>query len=175
MSAIITRERPDTPDAANLITELETHLEACYPSESHHGFSVERLLAEDVAFFLLRTEGTPAGCGSIKLMGSEYGGIKRMYVRPEFRGSGFTELILDHLEAYAQVHHITLLRLEAGIHQREAIGLYERWGFYRIPPSGPYAGDLLRRCYEKRLTIGTNPTITETASETTETDSGPQR
>ena len=57
MSAIITRERPDTPDAVRLITELETHLEALYPSESRHGFSVEKLIAEDVAFFLLRAEG----------------------------------------------------------------------------------------------------------------------
>ncbi len=152
MSAIITRERPDTPDAISLITELEAHLAARYPSESRHGFSVERLLAEDVAFFLLRTEGTPASCGGIKLVGSEYGEIKRMYVRPEFRGSGLAKLMLDHLEAHARAHHIPLLRLETGIHQREAIGLYERSGFYRIPPFGPYTDDPLSRCYEKRLT-----------------------
>src|SRR5215208_5225998 len=59
MPAIITRERPDTSDAISLINELEAHLEARYPSESRHGLSVERLLAEDVAFFLLRTHGTP--------------------------------------------------------------------------------------------------------------------
>jgi GNAT superfamily N-acetyltransferase len=152
MSAIITRERPDTPDAVSLVTELEAHLEARYPSESRHGLSVERLLAEDVAFFLLRTEGTPAGCGGIKLVGSEYGEIKRMYVRPQFRGSGFAKRILDHLADHAHAHSITLLRLETGIHQREAIGLYERWGFTRIPPFGPYTDDPLSRCYEKRLT-----------------------
>ncbi|HEY0512950.1 MAG TPA: GNAT family N-acetyltransferase [Thermoanaerobaculia bacterium] len=152
MSAIITRERPDTPDAIRLITELETHLEAHYPAESRHGFSVERLLAEDVAFFLLRTDGTPAGCGGIKWVGSEYGEIKRMYVRPEFRGSGLAKLMLAHLEAHARAHPVTLLRLETGIHQREAIGLYERSGFYRIPPFGPYTDDPLSRCYEKRLT-----------------------
>ena len=85
-------------------------------------------------------------------MGSEYGEIKRMYVRPQFRGSGRAKLMFAHLEAYAQAHHITLLRLETGIHQREAIGLYERLGFYRIPPFGPYTDDPLSRCYEKRLT-----------------------
>jgi len=151
MSAIITRERPDTPDAIGLITELEAHLAARYPSESRHGFSVEKLLAQDVAFFLLRAEGTPAGCGGIHLVGSEYGELKRMYVRPQFRGSGFAKLILDHLEAHARAHRISLLRLETGIHQQEAIGLYERWGFYRIPPFGPYTDDPLSRCYEKRL------------------------
>jgi putative acetyltransferase len=151
MSAIITRERPDTPDAISLITELETHLAAHYPSESRHGFSVEKLLAQDVAFFLLRTDGVPASCGGIHLVGGEYGEIKRMYVRPEFRGSGFGKLILNHLAEYAQDHHITLLRLETGIYQREAIGLYERLGFYRIPPFGPYTDDPLSLCYEKRL------------------------
>ena len=155
MSATITRERPDTPDAVNLITELEAHLAAHYPAESRHGFSVERLLAEDVAFFLLRTDGVPAACGGIKLMGSEYGEIKRMYVRPQFRGLGFAKAMLDQLEAHARAHDITRLRLETGIHQREAIGLYERMGFSRIPPFGPYTDDPLSRCYEKRLAART--------------------
>jgi len=151
MSAIITRERPDTLDAISLIAELEAHLEPLYPRESRHGFSVDKLLAEDVAFFVLRKNGTPAGCGGIQLAGSEYGEIKRMYVRPQFRGSGFGKSMLDHLAEYASSHDITLLRLETGIHQREAIGLYERMGFYRIPPFGPYTDDPLSRCYEKRL------------------------
>jgi putative acetyltransferase len=152
MSAIITRERPDTPDAIRLITELEAHLEPLYPSESRHGFSVDKLLAEGVAFFLLRANGMPAGCGGIQWVDREYGEIKRMYVRPQFRGSGFAKLMLNHLAEYARARNINLLRLETGIHQREAISLYERMGFYRIPPFGPYADDPLSRCYEKRLT-----------------------
>lgn len=152
MSAIITRERPDTFDAISLITELEAVLEPLYPPESRHGFSVDNLLASDVAFFLLRANETPACCGGIKLVGSEYGEIKRMYVRPQFRGLGLRKLMLNHLADYAYAHNITLLRLETGIHQREAIGLYERLGFYRIPPFGPYTEDPRGRCYEKRLT-----------------------
>jgi putative acetyltransferase len=56
-----------------------------------------------------------------------------MYVRPEFRGRG---------------NGVTLLRLETGIHKRAAIRLYERLGFRRIPPFGPYTDDPLSRCYE---------------------------
>jgi ribosomal protein S18 acetylase RimI-like enzyme len=37
--------------------------------------------------------------------------------------------------------------------EREAIRLYERLGFYRIPPFGPYTDDPLSRYYEKRLTL----------------------
>ena len=59
--------------------------------------------------------------------------------------------MLNHLADYARSQDITLLRLETGIHQPEAIGLYERMGFYHIPPFGPYTEDPLSRCYEKRL------------------------
>lgn len=151
MSPIITLERPDTPDAVALIDELESHLASRYPAESRHGFSVEKLLREEVAFFLLRARGIPAACGGIKLFGTEYGEIKRMYVRPQFRGRGFGKLILDHLAEHACGHGVLLLRLETGIHQSEAIGLYERMGFRRIPPFPPYWEDPLSRCYEKRL------------------------
>ena len=151
MSAIITPERPDTADARALIAELEAQLEPLYPRESRHGYSVERLLAEGVAFFLIRENGVPAGCGGVKLVGSEYAEIKRMYVRPQFRGTGLAQLMLSHLTDYARGQGIGLLRLETGIHQRAAIGLYERVGFRRIPPFGEYQEDPLSRCYEKRL------------------------
>ena len=151
MSPIITHERPDTPDAVALIDELEAHLASLYPAASRHGFSVEKLLREEVAFFLLRAGGTPAACGGIKLFGTEYGELKRMYVRPRFRGRGFGKLILDHLAEHARHHGVLLLRLETGIHQREAIGLYESMGFRRISPFPPYREDPLSRCYEKKL------------------------
>src|SRR5438552_9631071 len=128
MSATITPEQPDTADAIVLIDELDEHLATLYPSESRHGFSVEQLIAQGVAFFLLRYHGMPAGCGGIKLFGTEYGEIKRMYVRPQFRGLGVGKLMAKHLEEYARAQSVPLLRLETGIYQREAIALYEPLG-----------------------------------------------
>jgi putative acetyltransferase len=151
MEPIITAESPDSSDAVRLIDELQTHLESFYPPESRHGFSVERLIAESVAFFVLRIGAEPVGCGGIKLFGSEYGELKRMYVRPEFRNHGFGQLILNHLAEYARANGVTLLRLETGIHQQAAIRLYEQAGFRRIPPFGPYTNDPLSFCYEKRI------------------------
>jgi GNAT superfamily N-acetyltransferase len=151
MSAIVTPERPDSADAVVLITELEAHLEPLYPAESRHGYSVEKLIAQAVAFFVLRDNGTPAGCGGIQLFGAEYGELKRMYVRPRFRGLGFGKLLLDHLADYARARGVGLLRLETGVHQAAAIGLYERTGFRRIPPFGTYVEDPLSLCYEKRI------------------------
>ena len=151
MPTLITPELPDTPDATALIAELEAYLEPLYPRESRHGFSVEKLIAEGVAFFLIRNDGAPASCGGIKLFGTEYGEIKRMYVRPQFRGRGFAKLMLNHLADYARSHGVGTLRLETGIHQHEAIALYEQMGFEQIPPFGEYKEDPLSRFYEKRI------------------------
>jgi GNAT superfamily N-acetyltransferase len=148
---VISLERPDTADAVALITELEAHLAPFYPAESRHGYSVEKLINEGVAFFIIRAGGTPAGCGGVKLFGTDYGEIKRMYIRPQFRGLGLAKLMLDHLAQYARDRGVTVLRLETGIHQHEAMGLYERAGFQTIPPFGEYKPDPLSRFFEKRL------------------------
>jgi GNAT superfamily N-acetyltransferase len=151
MPVEIVPERPDAPDAVELIEELEASLAPQYPSESRHGLSVERLIAESVAFFVIRLDGQPAGCGGIKLFGTEYGELKRMYVRPRFRGLGLGKRLIDRLAAFACEEHASLLRLETGIYQLEAIGLYQRVGFYQIPPFGAYRPDPLSLCYEKPL------------------------
>jgi ribosomal protein S18 acetylase RimI-like enzyme len=151
MPPTIASERPDSPDAQRLISELQSHLESFYPPESRHGFSVDRLIEEGVAFFVLRVDGAPAGCGGIKLFGVDFGELKRMYVRPEFRGRGYGELLVDHLAEHARANGVAVLRLETGIHQKAAIRLYERLGFRRIPPFGPYRPDPLSLCYEKSL------------------------
>src|SRR5215831_16643784 len=111
-SAVITRERPDTVDAILLITELEAHLDPLYPRESRHGLSIEQLLAENVAFFLLRWQDAPAACSGVKLFDDGYGEVKRMYVRPQYRGLGCAKSILRHLEDYTRAQGIGLLRLE---------------------------------------------------------------
>ena len=151
MTSNITSEHPATPDATALIAELDAHLEPLYPSESRHGFSVRKLIADSVAFFVIRVDGAPAGCGGIKLFGTEYGEVKRMYVRPQYRGMGLGKALLEHLTDYARSHEVGILRLETGIHQHSAIELYERSGFQRVPPFGEYREDPVSRCYEKQI------------------------
>lgn len=151
MPAIITQEHPAAAEATALIGELDAHLEPLYPRASRHGFSVQKLIDDAVAFFVIREEGLPAGCAGIKLFDAEYGEIKRMYVRPQFRSRGLAKMLLDHLAAYALSYRVQMLRLETGVHQLAAIQLYEQAGFQRIPPFGPYHEDPLSRCYEKSL------------------------
>src|SRR5262249_4953223 len=127
--AEVIEERPDSPDASSLIAELESHLASLYPVERRHGYSLEKLLTQGVAFVVLRESGVAAGCGGVQLFGREYGELKRMYVRPQFRGLGLGKLLLNHLADYARHNGVGVLRLETGIHQTEAIGLYEGFGF----------------------------------------------
>jgi ribosomal protein S18 acetylase RimI-like enzyme len=148
---VFRNSRPDTPDAAALVEELEEHLASLYPAESRHGYAVEKLIREGVAFFVVRDSGVAAGCGGVQLYGTEYGELKRMYVRPAFRGRGLGKMVLVRLEEYARGQGAGLLRLETGIHQKEAIGLYEGYGFERIGPFGEYREDPLSLFYEKRI------------------------
>jgi putative acetyltransferase len=142
MPITIVEERPDSADALALLMELDADLHRHpYPPESRHAFSVDQLVREGVAFFVTRHEGQPAGCGGVKLFDTEYGEVKRMYVRPSHRGMGLGKAMLDRLAEYARGRGVRLLRLETGIYQPEAIGLYERYGFQRRAPFGEYKVD----------------------------------
>jgi len=152
MKITISPERPDHPDALQLLAELDAHLNAMpYGPESRHAFTVERLLRDSVAFFVTRSDGEPAACGGVKLFGSEYGEVKRMYVRPAFRGLGLGKSMLNHLAEHARQHGVSLLRLETGIYQEDAIGLYERYGFQRRTPFGEYREDPISVYLEKKI------------------------
>ena len=151
MPSVIAAERPDSPAASALIAELEAVLSPLYPQASRHGLSVDKLLRAGVAFFVARQDGQPAGCGGVQLFGAEYGEVKRMYVRPQYRGQGLGRLMLEHLAGYCRQRGLTVLRLETGIHQMEAIRLYQRFGFRRIAPFGNYRVDPVSLCFEKRL------------------------
>lgn len=143
---------PDSADAVQLTGELDAHLwNHPYPPQSRHAFSVEKMLREGVVFFVAHYEGQLAGCGGIKIFEGDYGEVKRMFVRPEFRGKGLGKAMLSHLADYARRKDLDLLRLETGTYEVEAIGLYERFGFERRAPFGEYVEDPLSVYLEKRI------------------------
>ena len=142
----------DSPEAVELIGELDEHLMGHpYPPQSRHAYSVEKLLREQVVFFVTRCRGKLAGCGGIKMFGSDYGEVKRMFVRPEFRGRGLGKAMLRRLAEYARDQGAGVLRLETGIYEVEAIGLYERYGFKRRAPFGEYVEDPMSVYFEKSI------------------------
>jgi len=154
LTVTIVQEQPDSPDAVQLITELSDYLDPLYPKWNQFGLDPDRLIRENVAFFITRVDGEPAGCGGMKFYPG-FGELKRMYVRPKFRGTGLGKLMLEHLETFARQKGMKVLRLETGIYQPEAIGLYEHMGYRPIAPFAPYDGSTatLSRFYEKKLPL----------------------
>lgn len=151
MAIEIVEEPPDSVDAVQLIGELDDHLLAHpYPPQSRHAFSVDKLVREGVVFFITYYEGKLAGCGGVKMF-DDYGEVKRMFVRPIYRGRGLGKAMLNRLAEYARNKGAKVLRLETGIYEVEAIGLYESWGFSRRTPFGEYVEDPLSVYLEKRL------------------------
>jgi putative acetyltransferase len=149
---MIAREPADSPDARLLTGELDDVLQAAYPPESRHGYSVDMLIREGVHFFVARVDGAPAGCAGVEFVpDGGYGELKRMYVRPAWRGARIGLRLLQHIEDHTRSAGYMLLRLETGVDQAAAIRLYEAAGYRRIPPFGPYWDDPVSLCYEKML------------------------
>ncbi|WP_140634617.1 GNAT family N-acetyltransferase [Methylibium rhizosphaerae] len=147
----IALESPDQPDVVELITELDRYQSALYPPESNHFVDIATLAQPGVLFAVARgSDGAAGACGAI-VLGPDHGEIKRMYVHPRLRGQGVAKALLAFLETAARERGCTLLQLETGILQDEAIGLYKRCGYERRGPFGDYKEDPLSLFMAKRL------------------------
>src|SRR4030095_1823965 len=103
------------------------------------------------AFLIVSRGGKPIGCGAVRRIEEGIGEIKRMYVCKEERGRGVGRVILTALESEARALGLCRLVLETGVRQTEAIALYKRFGFERIPAFGEYVKSPLSICLAKGL------------------------
>lgn len=151
MSIRITNEPPDQADVRSLIEELDRYQQALYPAESNHFVDLSTLMQPHVRVAVARDAlGRAVGCAAVMLMPG-YAEIKRMFVRPEQRGNRVGRQLLDHVESEALQAGRSILRLETGIHQPEALGLYVRAGYAKRGPFANYAEDPLSVFMEKRF------------------------
>jgi putative acetyltransferase len=74
-----------------------------------------------------------------------------MFVAPEARGLRLGRRLLDCIEEEARGEGLGWLRLETGIHQPEALGLYRSAGFVEREAFGDYRPDPLSVFMEKSL------------------------
>src|SRR6202040_3626934 len=138
MNISIERVIQATPDVHDLIGELNDVLNAAYEPDQRPGLSIEQLVEPNMHFFLARLENLAVGCGGVALF-DDYAEVKRMYTRPAARGRGVAKALLYRIEDEARGANKSVLRLETGTYQKEAIGLYEHMGFRPRGPFGPYA------------------------------------
>jgi len=143
----------DSPISQQLISALNTELEARYPEDGANFF---RLEPDEVsegrgAFFVAFLGETPVACGAVRKIEPHVAEIKRMYVDPSVRGRGVGRRILDGLELQARQLGAARLVLETGPRQPEAIALYQHAGFIEIPLYGEYVGSQFSVCMAKDL------------------------
>jgi putative acetyltransferase len=147
----VTIEDPRCEAAVLLCLRVVAELAARYPEEA-----ADAALPDDVdgprgAFVIAWLDGQPAGCGALRPLSPGVAEVKRMYVEPALRGRGIARIVLERLEAAACELGYSSVWLETGIRQPEAIRLYERAGYHRIPCYGTYAGSALSVCFEKHI------------------------
>jgi len=98
--------------------------------------------------------------------------LKRLFVLPEYRGNGYSRVIMGVAEAVARRVGATALALVTGTAQPEAMGLYERTGYEATGAYGDFGYPETTRYYAKQLptrvlvingSIGAGKTTTATA------------
>jgi len=141
---------PAQIEVMHLIEQLDEYQSSLYPPESNHLDSIEELSKSSAFFLAAYLDAEICGIGSVKIM-EDHGEIKRVYVPSNQRGKGIAKAIMKDLESHLIKQAVTYARLETGIHQKEAIKLYERLGYYRIDPFGEYKVDPLSVFMEKKL------------------------
>lgn len=108
-------------------------------------FDIESMLERDMAHLaifsppagrlVLAADGADiAALGGLKYLADEVGEIKRMYVRPRFRGRGLGRAVLNELLAEAHRAGYKRVRLDSAGFMHEAHALYRSAGFADIEP-----------------------------------------
>ena len=108
---------------------------------SFQGFEEElhilpgKYAAPEGRLYLAKSGETPAGCIALRRFDAQRCEMKRLYVRPAFRGQGLGQLLARRLlaEATEQGYETMLLDTMQG-RMGAALGMYRRLGFREIAP-----------------------------------------
>ena len=134
----IERVTAPTPDVIGLLDALNAALAGPYTAEQRHALPADRLFQPNIRFFVVRQNGEAVACGGIGFYDG-FAELKRMYSKPSIRGRGIAKTLLARLEMEASNAGQTLICIETGLYQHEAMRFYEGAGYCRCGAFGPYA------------------------------------
>lgn len=147
---ILLRTDSQHPDYRLLIPLLDAEL--AQRDGNEHAFYAQYNKSDHIKHVVVaHLDGRAIACGALKQYSPTQMEVKRMFVVPEFRGRRFAATVLDELERWATELGFTECILETGKQQPEAIALYQRHGYGRIPNYGQYEGVENSVCMRKVL------------------------
>jgi putative acetyltransferase len=138
MTLRIEKAEDPTDDIRALIAALEGELSPHYAPNQRHGLALEAIFRPHIHFFVARRAGEALGCAGVAVY-RDFAEVKRMYVRPEARGQGIADALMDRLAEVARDFGIAVLKLETGDKQQAAIRFYARNGFSSCADFEPYS------------------------------------
>lgn len=142
------RTTSDNDDFVSLITLLDEDL-AIRDGEDH-AFYAQFDTLDHIKNVVVCYQGNHAvGCGAFKPYNNSTAEIKRMFVRPDFRGQGIAKGILSELENWASEYGFTNCILETGTNNPQAIQLYTKSGYTFIPNYDQYENVVTSICLGK--------------------------
>ena len=146
---------PAAVEVQALIAASDAFYDGLYPEESNHLEARDDLDKSNVLFFGCRVDGKLVASGAAKLMDDDgdYAEIKRVFVLDAYRGQGLSAKIMNYLESELQRRGVRLLRLDTGVLQPEALGLYRKLGYRERGPFGAYRADPLSVFMEKVIFV----------------------
>ena len=137
-------------DFKKLVTELDAELRIRDGDESEFYEQFNKSDSVKYAVLIYQNE-LPVGCGALRPYAEDMIEVKRMYVTLEHRSKGLATLVVNELEKWAVELGFYHLVLETGIRQPEAVHLYTKNGYHRIPNYGQYQGVTSSVCFAKHL------------------------
>jgi GNAT superfamily N-acetyltransferase len=146
----IIRTNSDHPDFKGLVQLLDKDL-AIRDGEDHSFYNQFNSITSIKHALVAYEEDVPVACGAIKNYDPQSMEVKRMYTHPDHRKKGIASAVLSELEQWAAELGISRCVLETGKNQPEAIAMYQRCGYHRIPNYGQYEGVENSLCFEKRV------------------------
>jgi GNAT superfamily N-acetyltransferase len=85
-------------------------------------------------FIVARVGDVEAGCVGIKKFDEESCEMKRMYIRPAYRGNGIGQLLCSYVVDWCRKAMYRRILLDTNVEMKEAVFLYRKCGFTEIEP-----------------------------------------
>lgn len=146
----VVKSTSENLDFINLVKDLDKSLWERYP-EKGESYWINNVLEINPNVILIYLDNKAVACGCFKKYNKEAIEIKRMFVSEEARGFGLAKMILQNLELWAKDLGYSISILETLYNQKEAIGLYQKVGYFIVDKYPPYVDSQDSICMSKRI------------------------